>query len=100
VTFSKVHWLLHNSSQTSKGLAMYQAIEAISTAGVIRPLEPILFDKNEHLVILRLSKTYVGTAVARTPSADWKRWAGVLKDSPNLNDDPVAIQQAMRHEWD
>lgn len=37
---------------------MYQAIEAISRAGVIRPLEPILFDENEHLVILRLSKTY------------------------------------------
>jgi predicted DNA-binding antitoxin AbrB/MazE fold protein len=79
---------------------MYQAIEAISTAGVIRPLEPILFDENEHLVILRLSKTYVGTVAARTQPVDWKRWAGVLKDSPNLNDDPVAIQQAMRHEWD
>ena len=79
---------------------MYQAIEAISKAGVIQPLEPVMFDENEHLVILRLSKTYVGTTAAPTQPADWKRWAGVLKDSPNLNGDPVAIQQAMRHEWD
>ncbi len=79
---------------------MYQAIEAISKAGVIHPLEPVLFDENEHLVILRLSKTYVGTATAApTQPADWKRWAGVLKNSPHLNDDPLAIQQAMRHEW-
>ena len=79
---------------------MYQAIEAISKAGIIQPLEPVMFDENEHLVILRLSKTYVGTAAAPTQPPDWKHWAGVLKDSPNLNDDPVAIQQAMRHEWD
>lgn len=79
---------------------MYQAIEAISKAGVIQPLEPVMFDENEHLVILRLSKTYVGASVDPTQSADWKCWAGVLKDSPHLNEDPVAIQQAMRHEWD
>ena len=79
---------------------MYQAIEAISKAGIIQPLEPILFDENEHLVILRLSKTYVGANASPTPPADWKRWAGVLKNSPNLNHDPVAMQQAMRHEWD
>jgi hypothetical protein len=79
---------------------MYQAIEAISTAGVIRPLEPIVFDENEHLVILRLSKTWVNTAAGPGPADDWERWAGVLKDSPNLNGDPLALQQAMRHEWD
>lgn len=80
---------------------MYQAIEAISKAGVIQPLEPVLFDENEHLVILRLSKTYPSPDVAPPPAAaDWKRWAGVLKDSPNLNDDPLTIQQAIRHDWD
>lgn len=79
---------------------MYQAIEAISKAGVIQPLEPVLFDENEHLVILRLSKTYAGKVAAPMQPADWKRWAGALKDSPHLNDDPLAIQQAMRHEWD
>lgn len=79
---------------------MYQAIEAISKAGVIQPLEPVMFDENEHLVILRLSKTYVGAVAAPTQPADWRRWAGVLKGSTHLNEDPVAIQQAMRHEWD
>ncbi|GAB4215657.1 MAG: hypothetical protein Fur007_14080 [Rhodoferax sp.] len=59
-----------------------------------------MFDENERLVILRLSKTYVGPVANGAQTADWKRWAGVLKDSPNLNDDPVAIQQSMRHEWD
>lgn len=33
---------------------MYQAIEAISKGGVIQPLEPVTFEENEHLVILRL----------------------------------------------
>jgi hypothetical protein len=79
---------------------MYQAIEAISKAGIIQPLEPVMFDENEHLVILRLSKTYIGTATTPAQPADWKHWVGVLKDSPNLNADPVAIQQAIRHEWD
>ena len=35
---------------------MYQAIEAISRAGVIEPIEPVQFEENEPLVILRLSK--------------------------------------------
>lgn len=79
---------------------MYQAIEAISKAGIIQPLEPVEFDENEHLVILRLSKTYVSHSAAPDQPADWKRWAGALKDSPNLNGDPLLIQQNMRHEWD
>lgn len=79
---------------------MYQAIEAISRAGVIHPLEAVEFDENEHVVILRLSKTYTTAAISPKPSADWRRWAGVLKNSPNLNEDPVAIQHTMRHEWD
>ena len=33
-----------------------QAIEAISRAGVIEPIEPVQFEENEPLVILRLSK--------------------------------------------
>ncbi len=79
---------------------MYQAIEAISKAGVIQPLEPVLFEENEHLVILRLSRPYANPAETVGPAVDWKRWAGVLKASPNLNADPLAVQQAMRHEWD
>ena len=29
-------------------------------------------------------------------AVDWKRFAGTLRASPNLNQDPVAIQQSMR----
>lgn len=78
---------------------MYQAIEAISRAGVIQPLEPVQFDDNEHLVILRLSKSWP-TKQDTSPAADWRSFAGVLRDSPNMNEDPVAIQEAMRREWD
>jgi hypothetical protein len=78
---------------------MYQAIEAISKAGVVRPLEPVLFDDNEPLVILRLTKTYVNP-VPSVPTAEWRQLAGVLKLSPNLNGDPLALQRDMRHEWD
>lgn len=35
---------------------MYQAIEAVSRAGVIVPLEPVQFEEEEHLLILRLPK--------------------------------------------
>lgn len=79
---------------------MYQAIEAISRAGTIQPLEPVAFDENEHLVILRLSKPYVAPEEGVKPTADWRRWAGALKNSPHWNEDPVTLQQAMRHEWD
>ena len=27
-------------------------------------------------------------------------YAGILKDSPNFNEDPVEIQRTMRSEWD
>lgn len=34
------------------------------------------------------------------PQVDWRQLAGAIKDSPNLNGDPLALQQEMRHEWD
>lgn len=80
---------------------MYQAIEAISKAGVIQPLEPVQFDENEPLVILRLPKTKAEPEpVPAARCIDWRHLAGALKDSPNLNDDPLVIQQDMRLEWD
>ena len=39
-------------------------------------------------------------ASAPTQPNDWQRFAGMLKDSPNLNGDPLMIQQEMRHEWE
>jgi len=37
---------------------MYQAIEAISRGGSVEPLEPVQFEDNERLVILRISKRW------------------------------------------
>ncbi|MGD0959743.1 MAG: antitoxin family protein [Methylomonas sp.] len=48
---------------------MYQAIEAISKGGVILPLEPVQFDENEHLVILRLPKNLSSNSLQRARGA-------------------------------
>ena len=78
---------------------MYQAVEPISKAGVIELLEPVQFEENEHLVILRLSKPWTPPETTARVS-DWKQLSGLLKASPNLNDGPLKIQQNMRREWD
>ena len=78
---------------------MYQAIEATSKSGVIQPLEPVSFVEDERLIILRLSRPAEVKPGAGSERADWRQWVGVLKDSPHLNEDPLLIQQAMRHEW-
>lgn len=40
------------------------------------------------------------TAAKQTQvAADWSEWLGVLKDSPNFNEDPQVIQQRLRSEW-
>ena len=86
---------------------MYQAIEAICRAGQIIPLEPVRFEENEHLVIVRLPVLAAVVPVPDRTAAtvpviadDWRQFAGVLKDSPNWNGDPQAVQEAMRREWD
>lgn len=76
---------------------MYQAIEAVSKAGHIQVLEPVDFDENEQLIILRLSKHWQESTSSKT--TDWRKFAGILKDSTALEGDPVAIQRAMRDEW-
>lgn len=78
---------------------MYQAIDAILKDGVIQALEPVQFEENEHLVILRLFKSWKSKKTIE-PAVDWKHLAGMLKASPNLNDNPLLIQQEMRNEWD
>ena len=76
---------------------MYATIEAIAKGGVIEPLEPVKFDDNEHVYILRLSKPLASSAESR-PVADWRKFAGSLKGSPNFNEDPVAVQRELRNE--
>ncbi|MBF0588301.1 MAG: hypothetical protein HQL53_04160 [Magnetococcales bacterium] len=31
---------------------------------------------------------------------DWRRFAGIIKDSPHFRGDPVEAQKAMRDEWE
>ncbi|WP_338414284.1 antitoxin family protein [uncultured Sphaerotilus sp.] len=78
---------------------MYQAIEAVCRAGQIVPLEPVHFEENEHLVIVRMPAARPAAA-SPAGGGDWQSLAGVLKDSPHWNGDPLAVQEAMRHEWD
>lgn len=78
---------------------MYQAIEATSKSGVIRPLEPVSFVDDERLIILRLSKPEGRQVGSQITAMDWRQWAGVLKDSPHLNEDPLVIERDIRNEW-
>mgnify|MGYP001171440207 CR=1 FL=1 len=78
---------------------MYTAIEAVSRAGVIEPLEPVQFEDGERLVIVRLSKPAPSTAPATDAAPNWRRFVGLLKDSPHLGGDPVTLQQALRNQW-
>ena len=79
---------------------MYRAIAATSRAGVIEPLEPVVFEKNEQLVIVRLPKSGAVADTAPAVASDWRDWVGRLKDSPKWNGDPLAVQREMRGEWD
>jgi len=78
---------------------MYQAVEAISKSGVIHVMEPVHFEENEQLVILRISKKWQNPS-SEEGAQDWRKFVGLLKNSSAFDADPVAIQQDMRHEWD
>ena len=65
---------------------MYQAIEAISKSGVIQLIEPIQFEENEQLIVLRISKKWKSSDIP--PSKDWRKFAGQLKSSPAFAGDP------------
>jgi hypothetical protein len=78
---------------------MLQTYEAVlQPNGSIRFLEP---SPPSAAAPCHVLVTFVETASHSTaPAQDWKHLAGTLKGSPNLNGDPLAIQQEMRHEWD
>lgn len=79
---------------------MYQASEAICRAGEIEPLEPVQFEENEHLVIVRLPVSALISKPTPTADLDWHNFVGRLQTSPNWQGDPSAIQKGMRDEWD
>jgi hypothetical protein len=57
---------------------------------------PASVSNSRHVLV---TFTEPASAAVNTPN-DWKQFVGSLKDSPNLNEDPLTIQQAMRHEWE
>ena len=79
---------------------MYQAIEAVSKSGMIQLLEPVQLEENEQLVVLRISKRATYLETSSSPSKDWRKFVGFLKSSAVFGDDPLAIQQEMRSDWD
>lgn len=79
---------------------MYQAIEAVCREGRIVPLEAVSFHENESLVILRLPAKQATPHASTSAALDWRGVVGVLKESPNWNEDPQRIQEGMRREWD
>lgn len=88
---------------------MHPAIEAVCRGGQIVPLEPVRFEEDERLVIVRLPRPVQaggesaapGTAPAAPSSpSDWRAFVGHLRESPHWRGDPLAVQEAMRSEWD
>lgn len=71
---------------------MYQAIEAVCQQGRIQPLEPVSFDENEHLVILRLPRI----PITSTPPARGIR--GAMKGMLSSVDEFIAAKQFIRED--
>lgn len=82
---------------------MHPAIEAVCRGGQIVPLEPVQFEEDERLVIVRLPRLAQGgvePAMQGATRADWRSFVGHLRESPHWRGDPLAVQEAMRSEWD
>jgi Protein of unknown function (DUF2281) len=74
----------------------------MSTADTIYTLVRTLSDEQANTVL-----AFAEFIQKRTDDVDrslgketLSHFLGVLKDSPNFNEDPVEIQRAMRSEWD
>ncbi len=78
---------------------MFQTYEAVlEPNGHLKFLESLPETLSESRRVL---VTFTEQASLATPEPeDWRKLAGSLKNSPNLNGDPLTIQQEMRHEWD
>lgn len=44
--------------------------------------------------------TFIDPSPLQATPKDWRHLVGMLRNSPNLNGDPLTIQQEMRREWD
>jgi hypothetical protein len=74
----------------------------MSTAETIYTLVKTLSDEQANTVLafaefVQKRPDYVDRSLEKGTLSDF---LGVLKNSPNFNEDPVEIQRAMRSEWD
>jgi hypothetical protein len=78
---------------------MLQTYEAVlEPNGHLQFLEAVPETLSEpHRVLVTFTESFI--SAAKVPN-DWRHLAGSLKNSPNLNGDPLTIQQELRHEWD
>jgi len=83
---------------------MLQTVEAIvEPSGTVRLLEQLHVDHPCRAVVTLLeAATHEpdARAVATSEAVEWRRFVGVLKGSPHFNEDPIAVQRAMRDEWE
>lgn len=81
---------------------MYSYEAEVSEDGKVRLRESLTLDRL-HKAVLTVLEPLENTDIEPKPSnitADWRRFAGILKDSLHFKDDPIAVQKAMRDEWD
>ena len=82
---------------------MLKTVEAeVGENGQVRLREPLTL-QGWHRAVLTVLEPIQPTENENDlpkPSQDWRAHVGVLKNSPNFNQDPVAIQKALRDEWD
>ncbi|HAT50255.1 MAG: hypothetical protein HQL07_14005 [Nitrospirae bacterium] len=83
---------------------MLKSVEAeIGADGRVRLREPLPLSCRHRAVVTvleRLDSAEDSAQTAADETCDWRRFAGVMRDSPHFNADPVAIQKAIRDEWD
>ncbi|MBF0309998.1 MAG: hypothetical protein HQL56_10770 [Magnetococcales bacterium] len=82
---------------------MMHSYEAeVSADGQVRLREPMVL-RGRHRAVLTVLEPLESDEVASDAMEalpNWRRFAGVMKESPHFNGDPVSIQRAMRDEWD
>lgn len=82
---------------------MMHSYEAeVSEDGKVRLRESLTLDRRHRavLTVLEPLDNKDTEADPTSPTTDWRKFAGIIKDSPHFKDDPVAIQKAMRDGWD
>jgi hypothetical protein len=73
----------------------------MSTAETIYELVKTLPEDQANLVLVFAEFVHQRTQASdNLNNSPITTYFGILKDSPNFNEDPVAIQRAMRREWE